>query len=110
MIRDAEVPAEQEMNYLRSYTKGEVQKVVDNFRKRRCGDPAAVLEDIWKELEKRFGNVAAITNTLLERLSASARFEEKYKASKYKQEKYKPSQIFSLMWTDSRETSHPPTL
>lgn len=80
MIRDAEVPAEQEMNYLRSYTKGEVQKAVETFRKRRYGDPATVLEDTWKDLERRSGNVAAITNTLLERLSASARFEEKDKA------------------------------
>ena len=79
MIRDAEVSAEQEMNYLRSYTKGEVQRVVDNFRKRHYGEPASVLKETWQELERRFGNVAAITHALLERLTESARFTEKDK-------------------------------
>ena len=79
MIRDTEVSAEQEMNYLRSYTKGEVQRVVDNFRKRCYGEPASVLKETWQELERRFGNVAAITHALLERLTESARFTEKDK-------------------------------
>ena len=80
MIKDAEVSAGQEINYLRSFTKGEVQRVVDNFRKRRYGEPAAVLSDTWRELERRFGNIAAITNTLLSRLSDGAKFNDKDKA------------------------------
>ena len=74
MIRDADVSAEQEINYLRSFTSGEVQRVVDNFRKRLLHDPVALLQDLWKELERRFGSTAVITNALLERLREASAF------------------------------------
>ena len=74
MITDAEVSAEQEVNYLRSFTSGEVQRVVDNFRRRQLDDPVALLRDLWKELERRFGSTAVITNTLLERLREASSF------------------------------------
>ena len=65
---------EQEINYLRSYTKGDAQKVVNNYRQRRCRDPVVALQDAWTELERRFGNTAAITNVLIERLRKTAKF------------------------------------
>jgi len=77
MIDDADVTPAQEMNYLRNFTKGEVQNVVDNFRKRHHTDLAVVLRELWRELERRFGNTAAITNALLERLTQAANFSEK---------------------------------
>ena len=43
ITRDAEVPVEQEIHYIRKYIKGEVQKVVGNLRKRRYGKPVKVL-------------------------------------------------------------------
>lgn len=77
MIEDADVSPAQEMNYLRNFTKGQVQDLVDNFRRRQHADRSSVLQDLWKELERRFGNTAAITNALLERLTEAAKFGEK---------------------------------
>ena len=67
---------EKEINYLRSYTKGDVQKVVNNFRRRQYRDPGVGLRDVWTELERRFGNTAAITNVLVQRLQNTSRFEK----------------------------------
>ena len=67
---------EKEINYLRSYTKGDVQKVVNNFRQRQYRDPGVGLRDVWTELERRFGNTAAITNVLVQRLQNKSRFEK----------------------------------
>ena len=39
-------------------------------------DPVALLRDLWEELERRFGNAAVISNSLLERLRNSATFGE----------------------------------
>ena len=77
MIKDTSVTAEQEINYLRSFTRGEVQRVVDNFRIRHQNDPVTLLQDLWKELEARFGSQAVITNALLERLQRASNFHEK---------------------------------
>ena len=74
MKRDTDMSAEQEMNYLRSFTSGEVQRVVNNFRKRQLHHPVALLQDLWKELERRFGSTAVITNSLLERLREASAF------------------------------------
>lgn len=76
MIHDADVGPAQEMNYLRNFTTAEVQDVVDNFRKSHHPDLSIVLKELWSELERRFGNTAAITNTLLERLSQKAKFND----------------------------------
>ena len=64
MIKDVNLSLEKEINYLRSYTKGDAQKVVNNFRQREYSDPVVALRDVWTELERRFGNTAAITNVL----------------------------------------------
>ena len=77
MVRDADIAADQELNYLRSYTSGEPQQLVDNYRKRQGDNPAATLAELWAELERRFGNAAALTAALLERLSSEASFGEK---------------------------------
>ena len=74
MIDGSDVTPAQEMNYLRNFTGGEVQNVVDNFRRRHHADLTVVLRELWTELERRFGNTAAITNTLLERLTLTAKF------------------------------------
>lgn len=76
MIEDANVSPDQEINYLRSYTKGDAQKVVNNYRQRQYRNPADALRDVWKDLERRFGNTAAITNVLLVRLQTAAKFGE----------------------------------
>ena len=67
---------ETEINYLRSYTKGDAQKIVNNYRQRQYTDPVIALLDVWTELERQFGNTTAITNVLLERLRKTARFGE----------------------------------
>ena len=76
MIKDAYLSPEQEINYLRMFTSGEVQKVVDNFRKRQH-DPSTVLEKLWRELERRFGSSAVISNTFISRLQETAEFDER---------------------------------
>ena len=81
MVKDANVSPEKEINYLRSYTKGEAQKVVNNYRQRQYRDPVIALQDIWTELERRFGNTAAITNVLVQRLQNTSRFEEQWQAT-----------------------------
>ena len=40
-------------------------------------DPVALLKELREELEKRFGSVAVISNTLLERLRDTATFDER---------------------------------
>ncbi|XP_078380254.1 uncharacterized protein LOC144663213 [Oculina patagonica] len=76
MISDAEVSAVNEINYLRSFTSGAPQQLVDNFRKRQQHDPSELLKNLWEELERRFGNPATITNTLLERMHKTAAFSD----------------------------------
>ena len=76
MISDAEVSPVNEVNYLRSFTSGEPQRLVDNYRKRQQQDPSALLRSLWEELERRFGNPAKITNALLERLHETAGFSD----------------------------------
>ena len=79
MIRDISVSPVQEINYLRSFTSGEPQKLVDNYRKRKHHDPFGLLKNLWTELERRFGSAATITNALLERMHALAAFKESEK-------------------------------
>ena len=76
MLIDTDVSPTQEINYLRSFTSGTSQRLVDNYRKRQMRDPVALLKDLWEELERRFGSAAVISNTLLERLHNSAMFSE----------------------------------
>lgn len=61
MISDAEVSAANEINYLRSFTSGEPQRLVNNYRKRQQRNPTALLKNLWEELERHFGNPAMIT-------------------------------------------------
>ena len=76
MLIDTEVSPIQEINYLRSFTSGTPQRLVDNYRKRQMRDPVALLRDLWEELERRFGSAAVISNSLLDRLRNSATFGE----------------------------------
>ena len=77
MIYDAEISPEQEINYLHRYSSGEPQKPIDNYRKRIHDNQFKVIKELWNEMERRFGNVAAITNALLQRLEDASRFGEK---------------------------------
>ena len=52
MVKDAHIAADQELNYLRSYIRGVLLQLVDNYRKRQ-----GTLTELWTELETRFGNV-----------------------------------------------------
>ena len=79
MIQDARLTPAQEMSYLRNYTAGKVQILVDNYRKRQQNNPSQTLQELWAELQRRFGNVAVITNSLLEKLRESAKFGAKDK-------------------------------
>ena len=54
MISDTNVSPVQEVNYLRRFTGGEAQKLVDNYRKRKQRDPNRLLDSLWAELERRF--------------------------------------------------------
>ena len=76
MLRDTDVTPEQEINYLHTYTRAGPQKLVDSFRKRQSNNMSVLLDDLWKELEKRYGNAATITNTFLVRLKEQAKFGE----------------------------------
>ena len=77
MVKDAEIAADQELNYLRSYTSGDPQQLVNNYRKRQGDNPTVTIAELGTELERRFGNAAALTQALLERLSTTAGFSEK---------------------------------
>ena len=79
MIQDANLNPNQEMAYRRNYTKGKVRDLVDNLRKRQRSDPAITLRELWAEIGRRFGNTAVITNSLLERLQQSAKFNARDK-------------------------------
>ena len=76
MIGGCDVTPENEMNYLCSSTSGEPQRLVNSCRKRRHKDLRALVKELWEELERRFGNVAAITNAFLLKLKESAKFGE----------------------------------
>ena len=65
IVMDADVAADQETNCLRSYSNGEPQQLIDNYRKRQGDNPAFTLAELWIELERRFGNTAALTQALL---------------------------------------------
>lgn len=77
MVRDTDVSPEQELNYLRSFTSSEPQELVDNYRKRGGSNPVFTLHELWTELERRFGNSAALTQALIERLCNAAGFSDK---------------------------------
>ena len=79
MIRDAHISPEQEINYLHKYMNGAPQNLVDKFRKRQHNNPHKLLKEVWVELERRFGNSAAISHALLGRLRDAAKFEDKDK-------------------------------
>ena len=79
MIQDTNLYPSQEIAYLRTYTKRKVQKLVDKFRKRQQNNPIVILNELWAELQRRFGNTAVITNSLLETLQESAKFSGKDK-------------------------------
>ena len=49
MMRDADIAPEQELNFLRSFTKGNPQELGDHFRKRQEDRPATTLRDLWAE-------------------------------------------------------------
>ena len=76
MITDVSVSPVQEINYLRSFTSGEPQKLVENYRKRKHHDPCGLLKNLGAELERRFGSAATITKALVERMHALAAFRE----------------------------------
>jgi hypothetical protein len=76
MIHEADVSSAQEINYLRMYTSGDVQRLVDNYRKRHYNNPATSLRELWTELGRRFGNTAAITNKPIDRLNVAAKFKK----------------------------------
>ena len=65
IVMDADVAADQEINCLR-YSNGQPQQLIDNYRKRQGDNPAFTLAELWMELERRFGNTAALTQALLE--------------------------------------------
>ena len=77
MVRDADIAPEQELNYLGSFTSGDPQELVGNDRKKQGDNPATTLGNLWRELERRFGNTAALTQALIERLCSAAHFGEK---------------------------------
>ena len=79
MIESCDVTPEYEMNYLCMYTSGAPRKLVDSYRKRRHKDAKTLLKELWAELERRFGNVAVVTETFLTKLKESAKFGENEK-------------------------------
>ena len=76
MVSDSNVSPVQEVNYLHRFTSGEVQKLVDSYRKRKQYDPGRLLSSLWAELERRFRSAAAITRVLLECMNKTAAFND----------------------------------
>lgn len=72
MINDADKSPDQELNYLRKFTSGNAQQLVDNYRKRLRNDSDSLLQSLWEELERRFGSPAVITNALMSLLISMA--------------------------------------
>ena len=81
MMRDAGIAPEQELNFLRSFARGNPQELVHNFQKRQGHSPATTLRDLWSEFERLFGNPAALTQALIERLRTAANLSDKKKPS-----------------------------
>ena len=79
-MRDADIAPEQELNFLRSFTRGNPQELVDNFRQRQGDSPATTLRDLWSEFGRLFGNPAALTQALIERLRTAANLSDKNNA------------------------------
>ena len=77
MVRDTELEAHQEINYLKSYTKGNPKLLVDNCRKRQGENATVDFKELCGELERRFTNSAALTQALLEQLSQAANCADK---------------------------------
>ena len=77
MVEDADIAANQELNYLRSYTSGDPHQLVDNYRKRQGDNPTVTLAELGADLERRFGYAAALTQALRDRLIIAAGFSEK---------------------------------
>jgi len=61
MVRDSDIAPEQELNYFRSFTSGDLQELVNNYRKRQGHNPATNPGNPWKQLEMRLGNIADLT-------------------------------------------------
>jgi len=70
-VKDADIAANQELTYLRSYISGVPLQLVDKYRKRQ-----GTLTELSTELETRFGNVTALIQALMEWLSTVACFSE----------------------------------
>ena len=79
MISDVNVYPVQKINHLRGFTSGEVQKLVDSYWKHKKNDPSTLLNNLWGELERRFGSAAVITKEWLEYLNKTAALNEKRK-------------------------------
>ena len=80
MVRDTELEAHQEINYLKSYTKGNPKPLVDNCRKRQGENATVNFKELCEELERHFTNSAALTQALLEQLSQAANCTDKNNA------------------------------
>ena len=80
MIRDADIASEQELVFLRSFTRGNPEELVEIFRKRQGDRPATILGDLWAEFGRLFGNPLALTQALIERLRTAANLSDKNNA------------------------------
>ena len=75
-INNTEVSLMQEINCLHRFTSGEPQHLVDNYREGNQRNPHALLESLWSELERHFGNTTVIMNALLDHTHTTASFHE----------------------------------
>ena len=80
MMRDTDIAPEQELNFLRRFTRGNPQELVNNFRKRQGDRPANTLRDLWAEFGRLFGNPAALPQALIERMRTAANVKDRYNA------------------------------
>ena len=80
MVRDADTAPEQELKFLRCFTRGNLQELVDNFRKRQGDSPATMLRDLWAGFGRLFDNPAALIQALIERLRTVANLSDKSNA------------------------------
>ena len=52
---DTDVSPTQEISYLRCFSYGSPQRLIDNYQRQQMRDPAALLKELWEELGRRFG-------------------------------------------------------
>ena len=75
MVTDTSITAQQELVYMLQYTSAKPRQLVETFRNRRMPAEQCV-DKLWRELGRRFGSSAVVSNTYTARLTKLAAYKE----------------------------------